>query len=217
MSGRAAGIDWYRRGWVATVLGPAPEVLIEADLGRMIERIGNADRIAIDMPIGFGPREADREAKDFVRPRHNSVFPTPPEEVLKAGSYPRANEVAERILGHKISQQSFALAKNIALVAEVAAADERVIEVHPEVSFRAMAGAPLEWAKTTWNGQMLRRRLLDAEGIALPEDLGDAGVVPVADVLDSAAAAWSACRHARGDAESLPAGARHGQTGVIWY
>jgi predicted RNase H-like nuclease len=223
MSDRVAGIDWYRGAWVATVLQGRrkPAVLVDPDLKSLIDRIGeDTTCIAIDMPIGLptgGPREADRAARDFVGPRRNSVFPTPPAEVLNAESYPRANDVAQDLLGHKISKQSYALAKNIALVAEIAAVDKRIIEAHPEVSFCAMAQAHLQWAKTTWNGQMQRRRLLAQQRIALPDDLGEAAAVPVADVLDSAAAAWTARRYARGHARSCPAGAQRDQIGVIWY
>lgn len=128
-----------------------------------------------------------------------------------------ANVVAERLLGKRISRQSYALRLNMRVVELVADRDQRLIEVHPEVSFRTMAGSYLQYAKTTWNGQMVRRRLLAAEGIELPDDLGQAGRVPVADVLDSAAAAWSARRYASGKAESCPPGARAGQSGVIWY
>ncbi|GAA1817197.1 hypothetical protein GCM10009835_41460 [Planosporangium flavigriseum] len=48
-------------------------------------------------------------------------------------------------------------------------------EVHPEVSFQAMAGKALPHPKHTWAGGSLRRRLLADAGIDLPGDLGDAG------------------------------------------
>jgi hypothetical protein len=51
----------------------------------------------------------------------------------------------------------------------------------------------------------------------LPDDLGEAGVVPVADVLDAAAVAWSARRFAAGEARSFPAAASPGDRQVIWY
>jgi hypothetical protein len=44
-----------------------------------------------------------------------------------------------------------------------------------------------------------------------------AGGVPVADVLDAGAAAWSARRYARGEARSLPEGWTRGAAGAIWY
>jgi predicted RNase H-like nuclease len=217
------GVDRYGRGWVAVRLVPgsgAADSFVGAELGELVRRVPDAACIAVDMPIGLpeSERAADALARRFVGPRWPSVFATPPAEVLAAASYEEANEIAARLLGGKrISQQAWALRRTIAEVAEVAAADERVIEVHPEVSFRAMAGEPLAYAKTTWNGQAARRRALARAGIELPEELGEAGAVPVADVLDAAAAAWSARRYAEGRAASLPEGAGVGERQVIWY
>jgi predicted RNase H-like nuclease len=212
------GVDWARGGWVAIELSPdgvAPFVV--RDLASIADR--DAACIAVDMPIGLPAREraADREARRFVGPRWQSVFSTPPAEVLAAESYVEANEIASRVIGKKISQQAWALRENIRRVAELAEDDPRVIEVHPEVSFRALAGEHLAFAKTTWNGQAARRTLLAGAGIELPDDLGDAGIVPVADVLDAAVAAWSARRYAAGQALSLPAEADRGAREVIWY
>lgn len=89
--------------------------------------------------------------------------------------------------------------------------------MHPEVSFREMAGQPIQWAKTTWNGQILRHRHLALAGITLPDELDEAGGVPVADVFDAAVAAWSARRYAAGEARSLPESAQLGERQVIWY
>ena len=78
-------------------------------------------------------------------------------------------------------------------------------EVHPEVSFAALAGAPLPDPKTTWAGATHRRRLLAEAGIELPDDLGPAGSgAAVVDVLDAAAAAWTARRVAHGQASPMP-------------
>ncbi|MFF8937568.1 DUF429 domain-containing protein [Streptomyces paradoxus] len=84
-------------------------------------------------------------------------------------------------------------------------ADERIHEVHPEVSFRALAdGVPLPYATKTWRGQNARRHLLAAAGLTLPDELGEADGIPVDDVLDAAAAAWSAHRIALGVAGRIP-------------
>jgi predicted RNase H-like nuclease len=218
------GVDWYKAGWVAVVLGraAAPEVVVGTDLARLVDDVPGAACVAVDMPIGLPDtiRESDKAARDFVGVRRNSVFMTPPRAVLDAPSYPEANEVAAGLLGgKKISRQSWALLPNVRVVAAVAEADDRVIEVHPEVSFCAMRNRePLAFPKTTWNGQAIRRAALAEHGIVLPDELdGPAGGVPVADVLDAAAAAWSARRHARGESESLPAGWERGTHGAIWY
>jgi predicted RNase H-like nuclease len=81
----------------------------------------------------------------------------------------------------------------------------RVVEVHPEVSFAYLAGAPLTVRKSTWAGAERRRALLADAGIPLCGDLGLAGyAVGVDDVLDAGAAAWSALRVAEGKALSFP-------------
>jgi predicted RNase H-like nuclease len=215
------GVDWYRRGWVGVVLRSArpPAVLAAPALEPLIARVPDAGCIGVDMPIGLPSveREADAMARAYVGRRRSSVFMTPPREVLAAATYGEANVAATAMIGKKISQQAWALRHNIALVETVARADPRVVEVHPEVSFRAMAGCELEHPKTTWNGQAMRRECLAREGIVLPDRLDEGGVVPVADVLDAAAAAWSARRHAAGEARSFPPDARNGQLEVIWY
>ena len=101
----------------------------------------------------------------------------------------------------------------------VSLADEKVVEVHPEVSFRAIADADLP-GKKTWAGAIRRLELLSSEGIGVPSQLGPAGTVPVDDVLDAAVAAWSADRVAQGVATSLPDPPEPGvdRRGVaIWY
>jgi predicted RNase H-like nuclease len=218
------GVDWYKAGWVAVVLGRAagPQVIVGTDLAALIDGVPEAACVGVDMPIGLSEtiRESDKAARDFVGVRRNSVFMTPPRAVLGERTYEDANRRAAALLGgRKISQQAWALRRNIAVVAAVADADDRLIEVHPEVSFCAMRNRePLAFAKTTWNGQAIRRAALAEQGIVLPDELdGPAGGVPVADVLDAAAAAWSARRHARGESESLPPGRDRGPHGAIWY
>jgi len=89
----------------------------------------------------------------------------------------------------------------------------RLYEVHPEVSFWALAGAPLRAGKHTWTGQAERRALLEAAGLVIPTELGRAGMVAATDdVLDAAVAAWSAQRIANGHARSLPDPPRAGST-----
>jgi predicted RNase H-like nuclease len=215
------GVDWYKAGWVAVVLGAATAVVVGTDLAALVARVAGVACVGVDMPIGLpdsGPRESDLQARKFVGPRRNSVFMTPPAAVLEAETYAAANAIAERLLdGKRISQQAWALRRNIAAVAVVAGADDRVIEVHPEVSFRAMHGEALAFPKTTWNGQALRRSALARHGIVLPEDLDEAGGVPPADVLDAAAVAWTARRHARCESRALPDGWPRGTPGAIWY
>jgi predicted RNase H-like nuclease len=76
-----------------------------------------------------------------------------------------------------------------------------VLEVHPELSFQAMAGEPLPPKKTT-AGAARRRELLAAEGIVVPEVPRPARAD---DLLDACAVAWTARRYLAGQASSYPA------------
>jgi len=78
----------------------------------------------------------------------------------------------------------------------------------------------MQYPKKSWNGQMERRRLLADAGIVLPDGLtGRAGEVPVDDVLDAAAMAWTARRVADGVAIPLPSPPERiaGRDVAIWY
>ena len=81
----------------------------------------------------------------------------------------------------------------------------RVIEVHPEASFGALAGKPLEHSKKSYNGVMMRMRLLERAGIEIPLELETIGGVAIDDVLDAAVVGWSAHRYAMRQATSVPA------------
>src|SRR4051794_39419259 len=118
------GVDWYKAGWVAVVLGAAePEVMVGSDLEALIGRVQGVACVGVDMPIGppeTGPREADLRARAFVGSRRNSVFMAPVRAVLDAPSYAEANVIAAGLLdGKKISRQAGALRTNIAAVGGV--------------------------------------------------------------------------------------------------
>jgi predicted RNase H-like nuclease len=56
--------------------------------------------------------------------------------------------------------------------------------------------------------------------LVIPDVLEAVGMVPADDVLDAAAAAWSAQRIARGEAKSLPSPPEEDERGreiAIWY
>jgi predicted RNase H-like nuclease len=194
--GLVLGVDGYARGWVAVALedGRFHSALAARAFPELYDAFPEVRCVAVDIPIGAGPRDADAAARQFVGPRWASVFPTPPAEVIALEDYAEAVGVYP-----SLSRQSFSLFGKIREVAECLEA--RVVEVHPEVSFRALKGAYLEESKTTWNGFMERRALLAAAGIEIPDAL--AGGMPLADVLDAAVAAWSAARHLAGRSASL--------------
>src|SRR5918995_2561173 len=199
-----AGVDGYRKGWVAVSLDPSGDVQVSTH-STFVEVLSLRARvIAVDIPIdppGLGARATDAAARAFLRGRASSVFPTPPRAALEARSFAEATEIARTITGKGISQQAFALGRKILEVHALAEVDDRVIEMHPEVSFCRLAGDALAESKHTHEGLERRRSLLAAAGIVLP---GAVSGVPQADLLDAAAGAWTAARHANGDAEAFP-------------
>ena len=211
------GADGCRRGWVAVTLedGRFVGAVTVPTIAAALERHPRARAVGVDMPMGLpaGRREADQAAREFVGALRSSVFPTPPRAVLEAASHRDAVAVCRRMGLPGVSQQAFALRTKILEVDQLAAGDQRVIEVHPEVSFAELAGGPLHHSKHTWNGLMARLALLEEAGIELPDELPAS--VPATDLVDAAAAAWSADRYARGRAEPLPEAATH-RLGTIW-
>jgi len=75
--------------------------------------------------------------------------------------------------------------------------------------------------KKSWHGQVDRLRLLAVAGIRIPGDLGPVSATPPDDVIDAAAAAWSAHRIAAGTGEKVgklvPDLRPNRNAGFIWY
>jgi predicted RNase H-like nuclease/predicted enzyme related to lactoylglutathione lyase len=211
---RVAGVDLASGGWAVVIL----------EGNRVVETfrcetfadalLVDARIVAVDIPIGIpdeGARPADVAARRFVGPRASSVFTTPLRRVLETPSYAEARRVALGLTGKSISAQSYALRRRILEVDDYARQDERVIEVHPEVSFRELSHGPL-LSKHRTDGLAERRLLLEQAGIELP-----ASVPRIAepDLLDATVAAWSARRYALGEALPLPQGHTE-RIGAIW-
>jgi predicted RNase H-like nuclease len=148
------------------------------------------------------------------------VFPFPPAVVHRQPRPAAAPAGARALGGLGLPPLPYALGQKIFVAAAAAAADDRLVEVHPEASFRALAGEPLPWGKKSWNGHRLRRSLLADAGIVVPDHLdGNAGRAGPDDVLDAAVAGWSALRLLAGTAVSLPDPPESiaGRQVAIWY
>ena len=211
---RVAGVDMAGGGWAVVVL--EGNTVVEAFRAERFADalLVDAQVVAVDIPIGIpesGSRPADVAARRFVGSRASSVFPTPIRPVLEAPTYTEARAVAVELTGKSVSAQSYALRHRILEVDDHAHRDERVIEVHPEVSFSELARRPLLPKKRT-DGQAERRALLEDAGIEVPESVPR---IAEPDLLDATVAAWSARRFARGEALPLPA-AGEGRIGAIW-
>lgn len=205
-----AGVDGTRGGWVAVVLTPDRVISLELlPLQTDFSPLRDVAVIGIDVPVGFGPRQADRLARRYLRGAASTVFSVPSRAVLEQPFGP----------GLGVSAQSHALAPRILHVTELARTDGRLHEVHPEASFRTMNGdVPLRSRKKTADGALQRLELLEGNGIRISGDLGDCRHVPLDDVLDAAAAAWTAARIRDGSARSFPDPPDHvdGLPTAIW-
>jgi predicted RNase H-like nuclease len=204
------GVDGTKGGWVTIALESgrfAGDYFLP--VGTDFEVFRDAEVIAIDIPIGFGPRKADMAARAFLRGAASVVFNTPPRHLIEMPFGP----------GLGISAQSHALGARILHVTELARHDRRIREVHPEVSFRAMNdGRPLGHRKKSAPGALKRIELLRQQEIEITR-LTEAANAPLDDVLDAAAAAWSAHRILLGEARSLPDPPENvdGYPVAIWY
>jgi predicted RNase H-like nuclease len=208
---RALGVDACRTGWIGVSLdGDEADASYAPTIEALLIGVGQVAVVAVDMPIGLpdtSRREADLLARVEIGQRRSSLFMTPVRSALSVPDHASASAENRRRTGFGISVQAYSLSRKIIEIDQwVRNAPARVVEAHPELSFARMNGAPLADAKTTWAGIETRRSLLSAHGIVLTGPLGMAGrQATVDDMLDAAAAAWTAQRVARGEASCLPA------------
>ena len=207
-----ASVEFFTRSSFADVLAAACEQDIAV--------------VAVDIPIGLPSTErrtADVKAHAMLGPRRSSLFWTPPLCVLQADSYGEANRLARERAGKGLSKQFYGLMPKIREVRAslpkesfCLSAYPRVAEVHPEVSFTVLAGAPMPFPKKSTKDGTDRRgaeQRLAALADHFPS-IANALQAPLAatpkaaldDVLDAAAAAWTARRIASGEALCLGEG-----------
>lgn len=207
-----AGVDGCPAGWaVAIDDGGRLEFEVLPTVADVLARVPGV--IGIDIPIGLpdaGPRAADRLARQ-ASGRPSSVFPTPVRGVLGLATHAEASARHRAIDGRGLTVQAFGILPKMAEVDAALRADrrlaERLVEVHPEVTFAAMAGGRLAHAKKTPEGRAERLALLAPAFGDAPAQAG-AGILrrhlALDDVLDAFAALWTARRVASGASRALP-------------
>ena len=205
------GVDGWKNGWVGVELRDGRYVAAHVDgtLRGLLTAVPGALAIGVDMPLGLldsEVRASDRAAQHRLGARASSIFLMPPRPVFDAPDHAAATAAAKALTGAGISIQTWGLRRKF-LEAEALHEEARLPlhEVHPELSFHEMGVLATDGKKKRWRGQRARLRILAGHGIDIPEDLGAAvAAVPADDVLDAAAAAWSAHRIVTGAAFSLP-------------
>ncbi|PKH37123.1 Predicted nuclease (RNAse H fold) [Nocardioides alpinus] len=212
------GVDACPTGWVGVLLDRdlRAQVFVARTITELVDLVDETSRVAvvaIDIPIGLpdtSGRAADAEARRVLVGKSSSIFSTPTRAALEADTYAegRAANLAATDGTTSVSAQAYALREKVlqvdAWVRSGAQPGVRVVEVHPELSFTRMAGAPVLARKKDPEGVAARREALAAHGITAPAWFRGAGFGED-DLLDACAAAWSAVRHSLGVAESFPA------------
>ncbi len=190
----------------------------------VVNLVGGEAVIGVDIPIGLldhagrGGRRCDREARVLLGPgRTSSVFSAPSRDALDSPTHREANarSKAGSVESIGLSIQTFNIMSKVREVDDVlrqgGATQERVHEVHPELAFWEMGGrGTLPPGKKTVAGRQERQRLVEATGWFSGLDLGRTlarfprALVGRDDILDAAAACWSAGRLARDEARRVP-------------
>jgi predicted RNase H-like nuclease len=219
---RVVGVDGIPSGWVAVAIEDGHYLDMRAfkTFSALVDASPQAVAIGVDIPIGLPGdasgddgirRAADEAARKMLGRGASTIFSTPSRAALRdvRGMTYRAAQARWKTTGHAApSAQSYALASKILEVDEFVTIDERghlIHEVHPELSFLAMnRGRALRPAKKSWAGFVQRLRLLRNNGIEVPFVVTDVMDAHPDDVLDAAAAAWTAQRIAKGEAQMVP-------------
>lgn len=208
-----AGVDGCRAGWIAFKIElPSLAISLEViDLPVLLtNRPSDLAFLAIDIPIGLldGSRACDKAARNLLgQPRGRSVFSAPCRAALLATTYTEANRINRERAERGLSQQSYCIGPKIKQVDDVIMPDcqKWAFEVHPEVCFWALNHQnPMKHGKKTEAGRNDRLRLLGTVFAEIQHHLADRPPgVAKDDLLDAAAAAWTALRRLRGESSCV--------------
>ncbi len=226
-TGILAGVDGIRGGWLAIY-----KDLKSGTLWYGIHQSAHdiffckPHLVAMDIPVGLEedrPRECDLLARKILgRARGASIFPAPVRVVLKCTRYKHASDLQFKILGKRLSKQSWNIVGKIKEVDEMIGKNpslgEVIREIHPELSFFFLNNqSPLAHSKKTRPGYQERYSLLKPIfGKFLDYTLYEArkaGCRPD-DILDAVVALWSAERVLTGEAVQIPSPAPINNLGV---
>ena len=157
------GVDACKAGWVGVVLepdAPRPRVVMAPSVHVLVELVRESLGLAvvgIDIPIGLPDRSlrrADSLARAALKGKASSVFTTLTRDAYATATRVEADAVNRERSGQGVGAQAYALREKILEVDAWVRSRPTVtvIEVHPEVSFAAMTGAPILTGKKTDEG-----------------------------------------------------------------
>ncbi len=217
---RVVGVDGCPDGWVAAAAdldSGRLEFSVHATFADLATAFQDAKAIGVDIPIGLtftGRRQGDVAARRFMPGKAPSMFSAPHPAIRHERDYRNALELSTAITGKGLSKQAFAILPKIAEVNDflTPTLQERIFEVHPEVSFTALnRGIPIASRKSTPTGfedryvlLVSRSGLASIPGRKLASKIVPGKRVNADDTLDAIAAAWTARRFTERLTKSLP-------------
>jgi predicted RNase H-like nuclease len=211
------GVDGCPGGWVGALVRSGSVTWHAGSLASLLAL--PAAVVAIDIPLALpvaGERRAcEVAARAVLGAQRSSVFFAPPRAVLDAADHADASVRARAAGSVGVSIQTWNIVPKIAEA--MAFADPRLIEVHPELSFRALVAARVA-ARPSGRAGAGRTATLNskksaqgrAERLALLRTWVDVdlpssrpGGAAVDDCLDALVCAWTAQRWLAGTAAVL--------------
>ena len=231
-----AGVDGCNFGWLCITKDLENGTLnsmIFKSAAELFAQIPAPAVFAIDIPIGLtdsGPRQCDIQARRLLGARRGtSVFPAPIRPVLNVASREEADKIHRSIDGRGVNVFSWDLYPRIRDVDTELQKNshlrDKVYEVHPEISFKALNGGDsIVAAKRNPTGESIRRSLIEnyfGSG-AFDEIRKNHYQKDVAnhDINDAFAALWTAERIYQREAVVIPAEVEVDSVGLrmgIWY
>jgi predicted RNase H-like nuclease len=227
------GVDGFKSQWCAVLKNLDTNEFCSRVLPfqRLLNLPENPKIVAVDVPIGLpdvtrrGGRTCERLARNIVGAhRARSVFSSVGRVALAAATRVEANRLSRAAGGIGIGDHAWGLAKKLLEVDAIMtpARQQAIHEVHPELSFREMAGRFLEFSKKTREGERERVAALIAGGFPTSYVTTVPSMLRVGrdDFLDACAALWTAERIYRGIAKRIPAIIEYDTRGLdmaMWY
>lgn len=140
----SVGIDGCKGRWLAVALSDmGHEVQLFDRIDQVCEYYKHADSILLDMPIGLSEHVQDIRPDSALRKKlkgkASSVFNAPCRQAVYEEDYSNASNLNFRIVGNKLSRQSFAITPKIREVDSFLQINpewkNRLLESHPEYCF----------------------------------------------------------------------------------
>jgi predicted RNase H-like nuclease len=224
-----AGVDGCRAGWVRFAV-EVPSLMNSVSVVDVVaiirSRPADLACLAIDIPIGLvdGSRCCDKAARKLLgQPRGTSVFAAPCRAALSGTTHAAASQINREKTGRGLSQQAFGIIPKVKQVDDAIRAECQcwVLEVHPEVCFWALnQRRAMAHNKKTKDGIVERVAALRPVFPEIDRHLATRpSRVGADDLLDAAAAAWTALRWHRNEAEFVcsPEPDPRSLATTIWY